>query len=1368
MNVCLHDILEIVDKDVHIGRVCDMSPPIPETTFTLDERRPFATEGTPLTVLEKSIFPWARTPDDLTVLACARHTTSTPHESLYFKAMADAHQPSPSLLEATLDFCFETVKSGVFVHIAHNKLFHFIPIANGSDVGLAQWHDMISDTCNHLQVHDCMFILHTAPATPTKTQVLPSAAPYSTPDHLDVPFPSPQDWDMMHVGRKFASYQGSVRWENKTPTPPLLPWESRAPELDDSCDTHFKFTLAKGAWGNLLHLGFCILCSDTHSHWFDVFGLVYGNIHDTSNVSDWHCIRTVNVEETLAWCSSHDAECKQIAANALDFHRKWMTTASVHQYVADMCNTISSILVPQKASKCSLPAAKLKTAVLPLQTTTHDKTCIVVPCTPDQDKDAFQEHYKGRTILFVEQTPPLNRGAMYNAGVHYLMKHKPNIDTFILHDIHVRMPAKTVTAYYGNATQGFVHLGNLVQGKQKRLLGRVVKVHADTYRAMNGYSNLFYGGGEEDALRHRITTCHRPKGPKVGTETVNTVLTQPDLVLLDRMQWTIEGFNTIDYHIVNQSEHEFVTHLTVQLEPLVSEVFDHEMELLANPREWLTIVVPIRLVKGVYVPYSGPSEEWDAAEKTQQLHPLTFTKQTLSQCKVTLLHRKVAWVEPKPVQVDIPEWMAVRVYADSNNIPIASAPLTATKHMVRYLPTSPVHDSEEFLEELTQPVRTLERERNLLSLYHPTFTTRGCPEHSTFHMMMKDCLVTVAVLPHETVSVPQCEWVRLPWTDYNQGCRPESTMVEKLLADRLSPHLYYSHGEPAEFQDLLTPFEGCLKRLKPFYSVRGALQQLSKEYVDGNTLPHEYAATLQTMILRHCNLMKRRIPTRIRTTTTHEPTYSEQYVANLAQHQYHPTITFAPTAPSVLKTVSDVHELEQDNAAYEATKLPPVVQPNPMFQHMDRAAIKAFFQKTHKDATTLTKHAMNHRAVPGDRARVVVGDHTDYYKWSGSGWVHERQTTSVAAAPTHQPAHSTWKAPVNTTPLSEPMRMAATLMQRGDYHQLRLYLQSIRATEQQGWYVHNEERLAPLILCQEKKPEVTEEGMVFVHGFAVHPAPFVSHVHDPVVEDVAPSPHVILRTIETMYQCTLPHQDMFTFYLNQSAVHGIAAALLLTEDTIPLDKVMATLKRNGVKEDEDAVKRMKQYLSKQSSFQIAMARTPPERVKASSKGTIHSTTFHAANVDFTTHSTSNPPLHRLVLTGTPVVLETPQIPSYTTQLSIAKCELPLHGVPSEIVEESHAILSNRPAHYLITLIHSMYSKHTVSGIPPSMTNAVAVPLSHPVQVSGMLPVSALYEMSANELVCYLFNDVVPCLEDPLAFHQLVHQDFFDLTWNELR
>jgi DNA-directed RNA polymerase II subunit RPB2 len=395
----------------------------------------------------------------------------------------------------------------------------------------------------------------------------------------------------------------------------VVPTDEKVESIEMIYQTKYKFTInvegnsAAYRFGGLLGLGFCILnVKSKYTLWFEPM-IKMGKITD-ANIAECHCILIEHdlsdLHDAIKWCLENDDTCKKISENAMEFYNTHFTEDFVYDYVADMCNSISSLLHQQK-DMYSIDNGKTLKSLLKMQPLTVEKykqktplptdtTAIIVPFRDSGDQnrsehlEKFLEHYKDMNIFIVEQSndgQKFNRGALLNIGYDYLTRFLPKITNFIVHDVDILMPADIVNRYYGEDEKELVHFGLLVKNSKyeesTNFLGRVLRLSKEMYKKINGFPNTFYGwGGEDDALCHRIgkNIVYRPDEKKVGIEqdTTNDIIKDKsntrkevhkvEQIISDTLQWKIDGVNSLQYSVIeNKSIHDKVRKIIVQLSP---------------------------------------------------------------------------------------------------------------------------------------------------------------------------------------------------------------------------------------------------------------------------------------------------------------------------------------------------------------------------------------------------------------------------------------------------------------------------------------------------------------------------------------------------------------------------------------------------------------------------------------------------------------------------------------------------------------------------------------------------------------------------------------------------------------------------------
>jgi hypothetical protein len=326
-------------------------------------------------------------------------------------------------------------------------------------------------------------------------------------------------------------------------------------------------------FGSLFRLGFCVINVESkYKLWFEPF--LKDRVHFIQVKHDLS-----NLAETVEWCLTHDAECKQIAENGRRFYDKYFTREFVYNYMADVLNAASASVKykggPGKQEYGFVPYDRIKDIAKYVRTKLYpfnqkvnnlrqyrlvdsqksailaqnftERYIIIVPYRDNalQDRkgqlERFIKHYAGSQILVVEQTDThkFNRGALLNAGYHFLnslesmdidvgvKQSLQRVKKFVFHDVDLLLPHAISDVYYGDDSKGkdIIHMGHLIDNyyDYPDFLGGIIAFSKEAFESINGFPNHMYGwGGEDDALKIRIVsnslTVYRPDEKKEGTE----------------------------------------------------------------------------------------------------------------------------------------------------------------------------------------------------------------------------------------------------------------------------------------------------------------------------------------------------------------------------------------------------------------------------------------------------------------------------------------------------------------------------------------------------------------------------------------------------------------------------------------------------------------------------------------------------------------------------------------------------------------------------------------------------------------------------------------------------------------------------------
>ena len=350
-------------------------------------------------------------------------------------------------------------------------------------------------------------------------------------------------------------------------------------------------------FGSLFRMGFCVLNVESkYKLWFEPFlkdREHYIQVkHDLSDLA-----------EVVAWCLSHDAECKQIAENGRKFYDRYFTREFVYDYMSDLFNASSAVVryttkppfqfVPYDTGIKRWIATATKMQHLNIQeyrltqsmkdkamadVDNRSKYVIVVPYRDNAVQDRkgqlakFMEHYAGSNILVVEQSDKhqFNRGALLNAGYHFLKQTYGTMPgKIVYHDVDLLLPPEIVDVYYGETEHDVVHMGKLIKDyyAYTNFLGGIIAFSGKAFEAVNGFPVICWGwGGEDDALRGRLVanriTVYRPSEPQTGlemalpaakdTKNIPAMVdaNKNEALLLDEQIWRMNGLNSLQYNII--------------------------------------------------------------------------------------------------------------------------------------------------------------------------------------------------------------------------------------------------------------------------------------------------------------------------------------------------------------------------------------------------------------------------------------------------------------------------------------------------------------------------------------------------------------------------------------------------------------------------------------------------------------------------------------------------------------------------------------------------------------------------------------------------------------------------------------------------
>ena len=459
--------------------------------------------------------------------------------------------------------------------------------------------------------------------------------------------------------------------------------------LDAQMGYRFAFNIEGGAaakrFGQLLKYGFCVLHVQSKYHaWFEPFlrgGTVVGKLPEEVELYQYILLRhdLADLDETLSWCTEHDAACKRIAANAQSFADRFFTPCVVYEYMKDLLCSISAKVVPWVNRLKAPPTAPKCSPARNVFPTSLRTMVVVVPFRDagDQNRQSqlgeFLAHYATLNVLVVEQADSLrfNRGILLNVGYDYLATACPEMDTFVLHDVDMLATPDMVQKYFGKDGKDVWLLGALI----KDSVDGILRVSKQAFKDINGFPNHFFGwGGENIALLNRLggRTLYCPNEEPTGTElmTENDIAagalpsrknpTMQEDLLLDTLISGENGLNSLAYEVIS---HEYLGPLHRKIRVALAP--DSSLEQALNPvleypptndKPSKKLLDPAAKPVQVHLdtPEAKPLMVYQAEAKPVQVHLDT------PEAKPVMVYQ----AEAKPVQVhlDTPEAKPVMVY----------------------------------------------------------------------------------------------------------------------------------------------------------------------------------------------------------------------------------------------------------------------------------------------------------------------------------------------------------------------------------------------------------------------------------------------------------------------------------------------------------------------------------------------------------------------------------------------------------------------------------------------------------------------------------------------------------------------------------
>jgi len=198
----------------------------------------------------------------------------------------------------------------------------------------------------------------------------------------------------------------------------------------------------------------------------------------------------------------------------------------------------------------------------------------VVPYGKDIPMDQFLKHFHAYNVVIVKQSGgAFNRGALLNAGFHYVAEHLQAVETFVMMNPEALLNIDFAQRYFGDDGKDFVDFGHDLGMP----FGWAFKCSKECFLKINGFPNTVAGTSTGmRAFENRV----RALGIPVYTPTAKSMAARPKegheakeddgraAIVADSLQRSFNGVNTLQYTVLDvQTEKASVRTLNVRLVP---------------------------------------------------------------------------------------------------------------------------------------------------------------------------------------------------------------------------------------------------------------------------------------------------------------------------------------------------------------------------------------------------------------------------------------------------------------------------------------------------------------------------------------------------------------------------------------------------------------------------------------------------------------------------------------------------------------------------------------------------------------------------------------------------------------------------------
>ncbi|CAG5087263.1 Oidioi.mRNA.OKI2018_I69.PAR.g11501.t1.cds [Oikopleura dioica] len=183
---------------------------------------------------------------------------------------------------------------------------------------------------------------------------------------------------------------------------------------------------------------------------------------------------------------------------------------------------------------------------------------------------------------------PFNRAKLLNVGYKEAIKDDPTMDCFVFHDVDLVLEDdRCLYSCDGNPNHYSVAIDKFrYRIPYKKIFGGIVQLDRKMFKAVNGFSNEFWGwGGEDDDMyrrvvmgenfkihrkppefaRYKMIEHKRDSGNRKNLERRPMVNRWNFKALIEKRFWQLDGLNSLEYNVVAKEVNHCFVNVTVDL-----------------------------------------------------------------------------------------------------------------------------------------------------------------------------------------------------------------------------------------------------------------------------------------------------------------------------------------------------------------------------------------------------------------------------------------------------------------------------------------------------------------------------------------------------------------------------------------------------------------------------------------------------------------------------------------------------------------------------------------------------------------------------------------------------------------------------------